>query len=114
MSEIAVVLDDYANADEAKAMIDMKLNGRESIYGQLYPVQKWEERRQSLLSAIRLEKLVMTIIVSLIVVLAVVSIMIILILMVTEKTKDIYILKAVGAMTKALCLFLSSMVYLLV
>jgi len=97
VSEIAVVLDDYANADEAKAMIDMKLNGRESIYGQLYPVQKWEERRQSLLSAIRLEKLVMTIIVSLIVVLAVVSIMIILILMVTEKTKDIGILKAVGA-----------------
>lgn len=97
VSEISVILDDYANADQTKALLDAKLNGRTSIFGALYPVQKWEEKRQSLLSAIHLEKLVMTIIVSLIVVLAVVSIMIILILMVTEKTKDIGILKAVGA-----------------
>lgn len=96
VSEISVVLDDYANADTTKALLDTKLNSRTSFY-KLYPVQKWEEKRQSLLSAIHLEKLVMTIIVSLIVVLAVVSIMIILILMVTEKTKDIGILKAVGA-----------------
>lgn len=94
VSEISVILDDYANADQTKALLNAKLNTK---FFNAYIVQKWEEKRQSLLSAIHLEKLVMTIIVSLIVVLAVVSIMIILILMVTEKTKDIGILKAVGA-----------------
>ncbi len=98
VNEISVALHDYQKADEIKAALDKKLNKDELyLYSKSYQVQKWEELRKSLLSAIRLERMVMAIIVSLIVLLAVVSIMIILILLVTEKTKDIGILKALGA-----------------
>ncbi len=96
VNEISVELNDYKDADEAKLLLESKLN-KDYLYPKPYQIQKWEELRKSLLSAIRLERLVMTIIISLIVVLAVVSIMIILILLVTEKTKDIGILKAMGA-----------------
>ena len=99
VNEISVALDAYRHADLVKQRLDFKLNkdSAYSYYQKPYPVEKWEDRRKTLLSAINLERLIMAIIVSLIVVLAVVSIMIILILLVTEKTKDIGILKSMGA-----------------
>lgn len=95
VNEICVALKDFRFADESKELIDKELNN--SPYIKPYYVQRWEDRQKSLLSAIRLERSVMTIILSLIVVLAVVTIMIILVLLVKEKTRDIGIMKAMGA-----------------
>lgn len=98
VNEIAVELDNYDHADQVLKLLDTKLNpGQLNYYYKSYQIQKWEEMRKSLLSAIRLERMVMVIIISLIVGLAIVSIMIMLILLVAEKTKDIGILKAMGA-----------------
>ena len=104
VNEISVALEAYRHADVVKQRLDFKLNkdSAYSYYQKPYPVEKWEDRRRTLLSAINLERLIMAIIVSLIVVLAVVSIMIILILLVTEKTKDIGILKSMGATDKGI------------
>lgn len=103
VNEISVELDDYKNADTVLKLLDIKLNRSElNFYSKSYQIQKWEEMRKSLLSAIRLERMVMLIIVSLIVILAVVSIMMILIFLVTEKTKDIGILKAMGATNESI------------
>jgi lipoprotein-releasing system permease protein len=66
-----------------------------------YPlyVRDWMQMNQSLFSALKLEKVVMFIILTLIVLVAAFNIVSSLIMMVMEKTKDIAILKAMGATT---------------
>lgn len=98
INEISIALDSYDNAEQVLKNLDAKYNPQTiDFYAKDYQIQTWEEMRKSLLSAIRIERIVMFIIVFLIVVLAIISIMIMLILLVTEKTKDIGILKAIGA-----------------
>lgn len=94
VTEVCVALDDTRHADKVIDSLEQALN--DTQYPQ-FVVERWEDRRRTLLAAIRLERNVMAFILSLIVLLAVVTIMIILILLVTEKTKDIGILKAMGA-----------------
>lgn len=62
----------------------------------------WKERNQSLFSALRLEKTVMFIILALIVLVAAFNIASALIMTVMEKTRDIAILKAMGASPRSI------------
>jgi lipoprotein-releasing system permease protein len=67
-----------------------------------YGVQDWMSMNKNLFSALKLEKTVMFVIVALIVVVACFNIAGHLIMMVIEKTKDIGILKAIGATNRAI------------
>lgn len=89
VDEVAVRLDDYRNAEDVKYELAGEIPG--------WTVQTWEDQRRPLLRAVELEKVVMGIILSMIVLLAVVTIMVVLILLVHEKTKDIGILRSLGA-----------------
>ena len=89
IDEISVALDDYHNAPSVQTDLAKKLPR--------WQVSTWEEQRGNLLKAVELEKIVMGIILFMIVLLAVVTIMVVLILLVNEKTKDIGILRALGA-----------------
>lgn len=62
-----------------------------------YVVQDWTELNQSLFSALWLEKMVVSITIGLIVVVAALNIVASLVLLVMEKTRDIAILKTMGA-----------------
>jgi lipoprotein-releasing system ATP-binding protein len=95
VSEICVALDDPQHADKTKKHLEKTLN--DVPFMKKFIIERWEDRRRTLLAAIRLERNIMAIILSLIVILAVATIMIILILMVSQKVKDIGILKAMGA-----------------
>ncbi len=70
--------------------------------GYPYWVRDWMSLRKNLFSALKLEKTVMFVIVALIVVVACFNIAGHLIMMVMEKTKDIGILKAIGATNRAI------------
>ncbi len=70
--------------------------------GYPYWVRDWMSMNRNLLSALKLEKLTMFVIVALIVVVACFNIVASLIMLVMEKTKDIGILKAIGATNKAI------------
>lgn len=100
VTEICVALDDFQHVDKTKKQLEKSLN--DVPFMKKFIVERWEDRRRTLLAAIRLERNIMAIILSLIVVLAVTTIMIILILMVSEKVKDIGILKAMGASDKGI------------
>ncbi len=65
--------------------------------GPSYTVRTWMELNQTLFDALRLEKLTMFVILTLIVVVASANIVSTLIMMVIEKTRDIGILKSIGA-----------------
>lgn len=65
--------------------------------GYPYWVMTWQDANRNLFSALKLEKTVMFIILALIVVVAAFNIASTLIMMVSEKTKDIGILKSIGA-----------------
>lgn len=81
--------------DELKANIVKKDVIKE--LGFPYFVRSWIDLNQNLFSALRLEKIMMFIILALIVIVACFNIASTLILKVVEKTKDIGILKAIGA-----------------
>ena len=65
--------------------------------GRAYSVKTWMQLNQTLFDALKLEKLTMFVILTLIVLVAAVNIVSTLIMMVIEKTRDIGILKSVGA-----------------
>lgn len=90
VSGVGVKLDDFYKAEEVKANIQRELNFK-------YWVVTWMDANQNLFSALKLEKTAMFVILTFIVVVACFNIASTLIMMVMEKTKDIGILKAVGA-----------------
>jgi len=87
---IGVRVDDASRADSIKKDVQEKI-------GFDYWVRSWSELNKNLFSALKLEKITMFIILALIVVVACFNIASTLIMMVMEKTKDIGILKSIGA-----------------
>lgn len=87
---IGVRVDDVNSADRIKKDIQKEI-------GFDYWVRSWSELNKNLFSALKLEKITMFIILALIVVVACFNIASALIMMVMEKTKDIGILKSIGA-----------------
>lgn len=69
--------------------------------GPAYTVKTWMQLNQTLFDALKLEKLTMFVILTLIVLVAAVNIVSTLIMMVTEKTRDIGILKSIGASSRS-------------
>ena len=69
--------------------------------GKVY-VTTWMELNESLFSALKLEKKLMFLTITLIVIVAALNIIATLILMVMEKTRDIGVLKAMGAQAKSI------------
>ena len=98
---IGVKLDRLEEADAAKRAIQQQLGGA-------FTVKTWTELNPALFGALRVEKTVMFIILTLIVVVAALNITSMLIMIVMEKTKDIGILRALGATRASIAtLFLS-------
>jgi len=92
---IGVRVDDANKADNIKKDVQEKI-------GFDYWVRSWSELNKNLFSALKLEKITMFIILALIVVVACFNIASTLIMMVMEKTKDIGILKSIGADNKSI------------
>ena len=90
VSGIGVKIDDALNAREVKRELLPRL-------GDAFTIRTWMELNKNLLSALKLEKTVMFLILTLIVIVACLNIASTLIMTVFEKTKDIGILKAIGA-----------------
>ncbi len=87
---VAVNITDALKADQVKRDIAVRL-------GFPYFVQSWMDLNANLFSALKLEKIAMFIILTLIVIVACFNIASTLIVRVVEKTKDIGILKTIGA-----------------
>jgi len=87
---IGVKVDDAYKADDIRDDI-------QSSIGFGYWVRSWSDLNKNLFAALKLEKITMFIILALIVLVACFNIVSTLIMMVMEKTKDIGILKAIGA-----------------
>ena len=90
VSGVAVRIVDEFKADKVKRELIKKL-------GFPYFVKSWMDLNKNLFSALKLEKITMSIILTLIVIVACFNIASTLIVRVIEKTKDIGILKAIGA-----------------
>lgn len=95
VSSIGVKLDDVHKADKVKKEIQKTL-------GFSYWVRSWMDINSNLFSALKLEKTAMFIILVLIVLVACFNIVSTLIMVVMEKTKDIGILKSIGATNKSI------------
>jgi lipoprotein-releasing system permease protein len=91
VSSIEVYIDDIYQAQNIKLEI-LRLLGFEE-----FTAVDWMERNMSLFSALKLEQTAMFVILTLIILVAAFNIASTLIMMVTEKTRDIAILKAMGA-----------------
>ena len=92
---VAVKVDNVDKAPEVARAIKEKFSGR-------YFVQDWLQQNHNLFVALQTEKLVMGIILSLIVLVAALNIINPLTMMVIEKTREIGILKAMGASDKSI------------
>ena len=90
VTEIGVRIDNPQHAKEVKEKIA-------ALLGPAFEVSTWMDLNKSLLSALKLEKIVMFLVVGLVVLVASFNIACILIVAVTKKTKDIGILRSVGA-----------------
>lgn len=92
---VGVKIDDVYLAEGLKMRMQREL-------GFPYWVRSWVDLNRSLFSALKLEKLAMFIILSLIIIVACFNIISTLIMVVMEKTKDIGILKAIGATNRSI------------
>lgn len=88
-SGISVRIDKLFLADSLKGQI-------QRVIGPSFYVRTWIERNRNFFAALKLEKITMFIILTLIVLVAAFNIISTLVVMVTEKTKDIGILKSIG------------------
>ena len=95
VSGISVRLDDYKNAPLVRERLQRELG-----FG--FYIQTWEEVRGTFLKAVALEKRVMAFILFFIIIVAGFNILAILTMIVFEKSKDIGILKSLGATTKGI------------
>jgi len=95
VSGIAMRIDDVFQAEKLKNDIRRRL-------GFPYWTQSWIDMNRSFFSALRVEKNVMTILLSLIILVAGFNIVSTLTMVVMEKTKDIGILKAIGATKRSI------------
>src|SRR3989338_5937985 len=86
---IGVKLDRLEHAPQVKAAL-------QALLGPPYQVQTWMEQNQTLFDALKLEKIVMFVILTLIILVAAANIISTLIMMVIEKTRDIGILNSGG------------------
>lgn len=93
VSAIGIWVDDIFNVTSAKTQI-------ESLLPYPFYARDWMQINQSLFFALKLEKTAMFIILTLIILVAAFNIASALIMMVMEKTKDIAVLKAMGATNK--------------
>ena len=101
---------DFLGIDDRITNIEVKVKDAyqsdrigESIEKRLsYPfwIQDWKSRNRSLLSALKLEKVVMFIILTMIVLVGALNIISALVMVVMEKTRDVAILRAMGATKK--------------
>lgn len=71
-------------------------------FGAAYQVQDWAEMNRSLFSALQLERMAVSITIGLIVIVAALNIVASLVLMVMEKSRDIAILKTMGASSRSI------------
>ncbi|MBF0475917.1 MAG: lipoprotein-releasing ABC transporter permease subunit [Deltaproteobacteria bacterium] len=92
---IEVRVDDYFKADQIALQIKDKL-------GYPYWTKDWMRMNRNLFSALKLEKFTMFVILTLIVLVAAFNIVSTLIMVVMEKTKDIAVLKSMGATGKSI------------
>ncbi len=92
---IEIRVQDIYNAGDIAEAIEKEL-------GYPYWARNWMQMNKNLFAALRLEKRVMFIILSLIVVVAAFNIITALIMVVMEKTRDIAILKSMGATSKSI------------
>ncbi|MBI3996603.1 MAG: ABC transporter permease [Candidatus Omnitrophica bacterium] len=98
---IGVKVDQLERAPDVQRAIERELDAS-------YRVRTWMELNPALFGALRVEKTVMFVILTLIIVVAALNIMSMLIMIVMEKTKDIGILRALGATRLSIAsLFLS-------
>ncbi len=95
VSGIGVKLDQLERADEVKRAMQQRL-------GAAYTVRTWMELNQTLFDALKLEKITMFVILTLIVLVAAANIVSTLIMTVIEKTRDIGILKSIGAPNRSI------------
>jgi lipoprotein-releasing system permease protein len=101
VSGVGVKLDELERASAVADAIRGSL-------GSTYRVRTWEELNPALFGALRVEKTVMFVILTLIIIVAALNIMSMLIMVVMEKTRDIGILRALGATRASIAtLFLS-------
>jgi lipoprotein-releasing system permease protein len=88
---VEIRLDDPDDADAVAAQVD------EILGGSPYRVLDWEELNHNLFTALRIQKLALTVVVALLVVVSGLLIIATLVMMIFEKKREIAILKAVGA-----------------
>ena len=99
ISSIAIKLDNMNLAEKVRDELSSGL-------GLNYILKTWSEANQNFFAALKLEKLTMFIILTLIILVASFNIVSTLTVMVVEKTKDIGILKAIGASSlDVMCIF---------
>ncbi|MFB0518694.1 MAG: lipoprotein-releasing ABC transporter permease subunit [Acidobacteriota bacterium] len=94
-SVIEVRVDDIWRAKEIAQAVREKIGSR-------YVLQDWMEMNRSFFSALKLEKLLLFIAISLIVAVASLNIIVTLVMMVMEKNKDIGVLMSMGATSKGI------------
>ncbi len=87
---IEVKVEDAYHAERTKKDLQENL-------GALYPVRSWKDMNKNLFSALKLEKVAMFIILMLIIMVAALNIISTLIMVVMQKSKEIAILKSLGA-----------------
>lgn len=95
VSVIALKVDDIYNADSISNDIEYKT-------GNMYFTRTWQELNSNLFYALKQEKVIMFIILSLIIMVAALNIISTLIMVVMEKSKDIAILKSMGATSSSI------------
>lgn len=92
---ISIKLDDYRHANQVR-------NRLQDALGFEYYVQTWEDARRTFLTAVMMERRVMAFILFFIIMVAGFNILAILTMIVLEKSRDIGILKALGATTQGI------------